>query len=61
MSKDIICKRAKIRTNNIKNNTKMFNFVYTKCLYFKRRHKRTQSKLAKKFLNIQTKYGSSGS
>ena len=41
MRKGVICKREKIRTNNIKNNTKMFNFVYTKCLYFKRRHKRT--------------------
>ena len=29
MSKDLICKKEKIKCNNIKNNTKMFNFDYT--------------------------------
>ena len=29
MSKDLICKKEKIKCNNIKSNTKMFNFDYT--------------------------------
>ena len=29
MSKDLICKKEKIKCNNIKNNTEMFKFDYT--------------------------------
>ena len=29
MSTDLICKKEKIKCNNIKNNTKMFNSDYT--------------------------------